>query len=442
MKQLPTQYPFEAYADTRQGGRAENQDTYASVDTPFGMLILVCDGMGGGPSGKAASVLAAKAITQYIMEQSGRLERKQLLREAILFANDAILEAVHKNPASRGMGTTVTALLINEQSAVVAHVGDSRVYQFRGKRKVFRTTDHSLVFERVRMKQMTEEEARTAENSNIITQAVGSANGIRPDVVELPYEKGDRFMLCSDGIWGTFPEPELIRMAAGPKSLTGALDGLVVRVDECGFSNGGRHDNLTAAFLQTTKSSILKEKMSTKQRYLFMAVSAVCLASLVANVVLYSKLPKTKDAAGGETPEVTIPASAVAGEGQFSDQTDKLSESVPQTNADKAQESAAADDAKTAEPGLPERLARFVEELQDLKKLPAGAEKNKKVEAAAAKFVAWEDELIKAGASRTDVKEVSHWLKNSISRRDDDKAKGHYNTMIAKVNQIKKSLAQ
>ena len=64
MKQLPTQYPFEAYADTRQGGRAENQDTYASVDTPFGMLILVCDGMGGGPSGKAASVLAAKAITQ------------------------------------------------------------------------------------------------------------------------------------------------------------------------------------------------------------------------------------------------------------------------------------------------------------------------------------------------------------------------------------------
>lgn len=440
MKQLPTQYPFEAYADTRQGGRAENQDTYASVDTPFGMLILVCDGMGGGPSGKAASVLAAKAITQYIMEQSGRPERKQLLRDAILFANDAILEAVHKNPASRGMGTTVTALLINEQSAVVAHVGDSRVYQFRGRRKVFRTEDHSLVFERVRMKQMTEEEARTAENSNIITQAVGSANGIRPDVVELPYEKGDRFMLCSDGIWGTFPEPELIRMAAGPKSLTGALDGLVVRVDECGFSNGGRHDNLTAAFLQTTKSSILKEKMSTKQRYLFIAVSAVCLASLVANVVLYSKLPKTKDAAGGETPEVTAPASAVAGEEQFSDQTAKLSESVPQTAADDARESAAAADAKTAEPGLPERLDGFVAELKTLQKLAAGDEKDRKVDAAKNRFADWGEELVQAGADRTAVEEIGSLLGYPIAKRDGDTTEGHYGTIIKKINEIKNTL--
>ena len=106
----------------------------------------------------------------------------------------AILEAGNENPSLKGMGSTATVLLLSDKSAFVAHVGDSRVYQIRSGKKIFRTFDHSMVFELVKQKVITEEQARLSAQSNIITRALGMQPDLQVDVVERPYEKGDRFV--------------------------------------------------------------------------------------------------------------------------------------------------------------------------------------------------------------------------------------------------------
>lgn len=287
MKPIDTKTPFEAIAESRIGGRAENQDTCAWQDTPHGLLLLVCDGMGGGPAGKVASQMAADTIVTGVLDSSPEADRRDVLARAIRNANETLRSAQESDPRLRGMGTTVAALLINRHSAVVAHVGDSRVYQLRGAHKVFRTFDHSQVFELVKAKAITEEKARLSSDSNIITRALGPMENVEPDIVELPYEKGDRFMLCTDGIWGAMPEKELIKIAGGTKVLAGAVESLVIKVDETGKNHGGNHDNLTVALLRAPFNSKLKQKMSTKVKYTLYALAAICCISLLANFIQY-----------------------------------------------------------------------------------------------------------------------------------------------------------
>ena len=287
MTSINTDTSFTVIAESRIGGRAENQDTCAWQDTKHGLLLLVCDGMGGGPSGKVASQMAADAIVNSVLDSRAEADRRDVLARAIRQANEKLIAAQAADPRLRGMGTTVTALLINRNSAVVAHVGDSRVYLLRGRSKIFRTFDHSRVFELVKAKAMTEEDARTSGESNVITRALGPMEKVEPDIVELAYEKGDRFMLCTDGIWGAMPEKELLRIAGGTKVLAGAVESLVIKVDEIGRANGMHHDNLTVAILQAPFNSKLKQKMSTRIKYTLYALVAVCCISLLTNFVQY-----------------------------------------------------------------------------------------------------------------------------------------------------------
>lgn len=293
MKPIDTDTAFQAVADSRIGGRRENQDTCAWRDTRHGLLLIVCDGMGGGPAGKTASTLAADTIVNTVLDSPVGSHPLDVMARAVRKANDALLAAVQAQPRLRGMGTTVTALLINRQSAVVAYVGDSRVYQLRGTRKVFRTSDHSRVFELVKAGALTEEEARVSGESNIITRALGVSEKVEPDIVELPYEKGDRFMLCSDGIWGALPEKHLLRITGGTRTISGAVESLVITVDNLGRDAGSQHDNLTVALLQTPFNSKLKQKMSTKARYLMLALGALCLLSITANLLQYRSAHRT-----------------------------------------------------------------------------------------------------------------------------------------------------
>lgn len=291
--EVETRYPFLVHAETRQGGRQENQDTCAYADTEKGLLVLVCDGMGGGPAGKCASMTAANAIVGYICDHEGDAEdAKVLVVEAIRQGDDAIRAKVAEDGACRGMGTTVAMLYITEKSAIVAHVGDSRVYQLRKGKKVFRTFDHSYVFSLVCDGKLTEEEARVHERSNVITRALGAniqydeGEFVEVDVEELAYDPGDRFMLCSDGVWGMFPEKELISMAERPKSVVAAIDNIAVKVDEHGFDTGGGHDNLTIAIVETKNYSKLKEKMSKRTKRLFVFLILLLIISIAGNVFL------------------------------------------------------------------------------------------------------------------------------------------------------------
>lgn len=277
-----------AFAESRIGGRHENQDSFGSKETKHGFLVTVCDGMGGGPGGKTASEIAVREIILGIDEAGSDEELSNLVIKAVRRANMAILAVATQNPQLRGMGSTATVLLVTAEKAYVAHVGDSRVYQIRGKKKVFRTFDHSMVFDLVKQGVITEEQARLSAQSNVITRALG----IKPDVeVELnvvPFKKGDRFVLCSDGIHGTMPEVELIKLLADRKNSLGAVtDNISTTVDNQQRENGGGHDNLTIAMVEMSQNSTLKAPMSLLQKSILssvLAVAVVCAGVVVCQV--------------------------------------------------------------------------------------------------------------------------------------------------------------
>lgn len=270
------------FAESRVGGRSENQDSYGAMQTSRGYLVTVCDGMGGGPGGKTASSIAVNEILTGISEGADDETVVNVIIKAVRRANMAIIEAGNENPELKGMGSTATVLLISENSAHVAHVGDSRIYQFRGKKKVFRTDDHSMVFDLVKQKVITEEQARLSAQSNVITRALGMRPDIEVEVHELPFKKGDRFLLCSDGIHGTMPEREFIKMATKSGSALGAItDDIATYVDNLGRSGGGDHDNLTLAVVETKVDSKLKASKSTSIKGIIIALVIICILAVL-----------------------------------------------------------------------------------------------------------------------------------------------------------------
>lgn len=276
---------FIGYAESRIGGRSENQDSFGFKQTKFGFLLTVCDGMGGGPGGKTASSIAVREIIDNFEMANDEEEIPNIIIKAVRQANMAIFNEGENNPQLKGMGSTATVLLLAKHSAIVAHVGDSRVYQLRGKRKIFRTFDHSMVFEYVRQGRLTEEQARLSANSNIITRALGIVPDVQVDVKELAYEKGDRFLLCTDGIHGTMPEKELLKLVADKKSPLGSVaDDIATNIDNLGRSEGGGHDNLTLAIVETKFNSEIEQKMNRKAKILLLALSLVCAVSIALNI--------------------------------------------------------------------------------------------------------------------------------------------------------------
>lgn len=279
-----------AFAESRIGGRPENQDSYKWKQTKLGYLVTVCDGMGGGPGGKTASTIATEEIVTAISEVKPEEEEiANVIIKAIRRANMAIFEAGRNNPDLQGMGSTATLLLLSEYSAYIAHVGDSRVYQIRRGKKVFRTFDHSMVFEMVRQGVISEEQARLSSQSNIITRALGIKPDVEVDVTEVPYEKGDRFVLCSDGIHGVMPESKLIKLISRRNMSLGALtDDIATYVDNIGHNTGGRHDNLTIAIVETKRNSKLKPVMTKLAKLILFVLTALLLISIFFNFKQYN----------------------------------------------------------------------------------------------------------------------------------------------------------
>lgn len=290
IQQLKTPDFITGAAESRIGGRSENQDSYGSSETPYGFVVTVCDGMGGGPGGKTASTIAVNEILTGIKEGNPEDTPINMVIKAVRRANLAIIAKGQESPTLRGMGSTCTVLLISENAAIVAHVGDSRVYQLRGKRKVFRTFDHSMVFDLVKQKVITEEQARLSAQSNVITRALGIKPDIEVETIELPYQTGDRFLLSTDGIHGSLSEHALLEMASDRKHALGTIaDGIAMTIDGNGLKEGGGHDNLTLAIIETNINSKLRSKMNAKTKFLFEIGSLICLLSLIFNGILLGR---------------------------------------------------------------------------------------------------------------------------------------------------------
>lgn len=303
MIQVASQH-FQVFGvgNSMQGGRPENQDDWGFVETPIGLLLVVCDGMGGGPGGKTASYIAKYEILSTISQCNSQTPRLTAMKMAVSRANDAMEEQMAKVPALRGMGSTVVALLISEQSAVVAHLGDSRCYQLRGKKVKFRTQDHSLVGELVRNKAITEEQARVSPQSNVITRGLGNTSNHVAEVEEIPYRNGDRFLLCTDGVWGIMPHEDLLMRFTAPSDIPTIIGSLSEEIDRIGFAAGGHHDNHTIVMVETRTNSLLKEKMSKQVKIILTALSCLLAVSMLFNIIFMITLFNSNGTANNDNP--------------------------------------------------------------------------------------------------------------------------------------------
>lgn len=281
---ITTKYEAVGFIDSRIGGRKENQDCAGARDTELGLLVVVCDGMGGMQGGQIASSVAVTSIMQSFSKVDIQSDPSMTLVKSIIDANANILAKASEDPNLHGMGTTVTALLITPKSAIIAHVGDSRVYQLRGTQKAFRTFDHSMVFQMVKKKIITEEQARLSAQSNVILRALGVKPDVEVEVHEVPYLKGDRFILCSDGFWGAMPELDFLqRVTDKTLPIEQILENTANEVEKIGQEKGGEYDNLTAAIIDVKSNSKMKVKMNKSAKIIIGVLALFLVASFTFN---------------------------------------------------------------------------------------------------------------------------------------------------------------
>lgn len=236
--------------------RQHNEDAYL-VDQKVN-LFLVADGMGGHAAGEIASRIAVDSIAEFILqtvEDEGtwphaydeHLKRStNRLMAALKLANTRVLDAMRKDARLRGMGTTVVASLVDENTVCFAHVGDSRAYLVRDAQLSRITNDHSWVFEQVQAGMLTEAEAEKHPLRNVITRALGGALSVTPEANEIECRSGDVFLLCSDGLTGMVPEDEILRVLTEHEDLEKACESLINLANE-----RGGYDNITAVLLKT-----------------------------------------------------------------------------------------------------------------------------------------------------------------------------------------------
>lgn len=212
-----------------------------------GTLTIVADGMGGHASGEVASQMAVELISEfYYGSEAGTAS--EALREAIETANAAIFEASETDEKYFGMGTTLVALVLQETTAISAHVGDSRLYRFRSGGLEMMTTDHSQVMEMVRHGIISMEEARDHDDKNVILRAVGTQPEVEVEISEpFAVSAGDTFLLCSDGLSDMIADDAIEAIMQSAGDIHSAAESLI----EAAKASGG-HDNITVGVVRVS----------------------------------------------------------------------------------------------------------------------------------------------------------------------------------------------
>jgi serine/threonine protein phosphatase PrpC len=201
-------------------------------------LFVVADGMGGAQAGEVASKTAAESFDRELPEGPP----EGILRETIESANRTIHERAGNDADLAGMGTTITAAIVDLESEEVAigHVGDSRAYRLRGGRFERLTRDHSLVEEMRRKGQLTDAQAEDHPQRSIITRALGPEPRVEVDLQTVPAQAGDVFLICSDGLTTMLGDEQIGQLLARATSMRSAVRALV---DEA--NRAGGRDNIT-----------------------------------------------------------------------------------------------------------------------------------------------------------------------------------------------------
>jgi len=225
--------------------RAGNEDSFLMV--PDRGIFVVADGMGGHAAGEVASEMAVRYVARELgsLKGLGDDQVADRMRTAIRAANGAIFQRTLTEHDKRGMGTTVTALVLYETRFLVGQVGDSRAYLHRDGKLIQLTKDHSYVQEQVDAGYLTPEQARSHPYSNVITRCVGANNDVMPDIYLGTVKPQDLFLLASDGLTGMLEDPELAEVLAGDRMPQDRVDALITEANR----HGGL-DNITAVIVR------------------------------------------------------------------------------------------------------------------------------------------------------------------------------------------------
>lgn len=228
--------------------RTQNQDGYY-LDVPSEHLAVgvVCDGMGGAKAGNIASLIAVETFVNTLQRGQGDPDTPPpaVLSVAAEEANQAVYHRACTDPDCFGMGTTMVAALIVEQTAYLLNIGDSRAYHINQEGIVRLTRDHSVVEDMVARGDITPEEARTHPRKNLITRALGAEEHIRADLYEKELQSGDFLLLCSDGLSNILSDQELLYEVIHG----GEPSGCCQRLLDITISRGAP-DNVTAVLFQ------------------------------------------------------------------------------------------------------------------------------------------------------------------------------------------------
>jgi len=222
--------------------RTNNEDSarFTFLDgSATDFVAAIADGMGGYERGEVASAMMTDAVCDSALLRRGcgaAADPKRRLAELLISANSRIRSAWRQTRAP--MGTTCSLLLIEKRKVWCAHVGDSRIYRLNKRGLQRLTTDQTVVAELLRQGRLTAQEAAAHPDRNVLTQAVGTTDNLRPDVFAVKrVRRGDRFLLCSDGLHSMADDADIEQRLAMPSLRRAAASLIELAIERGGYDN-------------------------------------------------------------------------------------------------------------------------------------------------------------------------------------------------------------
>jgi len=244
--QQPALFDLAALTDVGTE-REHNEDCCGTLHVDAAhALVVVADGVSGNEGGEIASQKAVETTIQAYREQAADVAAAKRLARAVQQANIEIHDMALVIPELRGMATTITAVALVGGELVAAHVGDSRLFLLRDGRLSQLTKDHTVPAERARMGLLKKEKVQSHPDRSTLTRSLGREMIASIDRLSAPVGRGDRLVVCTDGLYNVLPEEEIARLAAAPS----AADAVRAIIDAA--NSIGTPDNLTAAVLRVS----------------------------------------------------------------------------------------------------------------------------------------------------------------------------------------------
>jgi PPM family protein phosphatase len=266
--------------------RRVNEDYYGTIETLNGEVVVVCDGMGGHAGGETASRLAVESIIASLNRKLS-VDPLNALNEALLYANQIILEYAHEHPGLKGMGSTCVVLLLRDNCCYYGHVGDSRIYIYTKNHLQQLTKDHSFVQSLVDAGAISLKDAESHPRKNEITNALGLERMRPPSLCQKPYKprQGDIMLLCTDGLTGMVSDEQIQELLGLDMALYDKAKELVVQANRAGGI-----DNITLQLVQFSGSGLAKsgkgDTIKVNKRVLQVAGVTLFLLSLLGAIAL------------------------------------------------------------------------------------------------------------------------------------------------------------